>query len=80
MPLSSFPGQLPTWAAGGGEWSLPAVILVVRLGRTRRRDIHTAMERLGHVGAPVLGAVLNDVPRRLTGHRDYYGDYYYRAG
>jgi succinoglycan biosynthesis transport protein ExoP len=38
-------------------------LLVTRVGRTRRRDLQAAIERLDSAGAVVRGVVLNDVSR-----------------
>jgi capsular exopolysaccharide synthesis family protein len=49
------------------------VILVVRVGRTQRRDLLRAKDQLDKVGAPLLGVVINGVPPRET--RRYYAPY-----
>lgn len=52
-----------------------AVVLVARSGKTKRRELVEAIDRLDQVGAPVIGAVLNDGRPRPA-----YGEYYYAAG
>jgi Mrp family chromosome partitioning ATPase len=51
---------------------MDGVILVVRSGHTRRGPLQRSKEILGGTGANLLGAVLNQTPRR---ERDY--AYYY---
>jgi len=56
-----------------------AVILVARSGVTTPEDLSFAMEQLRHVGAPVIGTVLNDIDiaRDATydGAYRYYGSH-----
>lgn len=52
-----------------------AVVIVVRAGRTRERDIEVALDRLEQVGAAVVGCVLNDRNTRQA-HNAYYYDGY----
>jgi polysaccharide biosynthesis transport protein len=47
------------------------VLLVVRAGRTNRADGRNAVRQLAAVGAPVIGAVLNDPDRKLSAHDPY---------
>jgi non-specific protein-tyrosine kinase len=56
--------------------AVDGVILVVESGTTRRPAAARAIERLRDVGANVLGAVLNQMPRSGDGY--YYG-YSYRG-
>ncbi|MCW0212443.1 MAG: hypothetical protein OJJ54_03715 [Pseudonocardia sp.] len=42
------------------------VVLAVRHGRTGRREVHSVMEILEGVSAPVVGTILNQVPNRWT--------------
>lgn len=48
-----------------------AVLLVVRAGDTDRGAAVQAMERLGHVGAQVIGVVLNDPDGRVPKYGKY---------
>ncbi len=50
------------------------VLLVVEAGRTRRDSARKAIDALKHVNAPILGALLNRMPRSSA---DYYYYYYY---
>jgi capsular exopolysaccharide synthesis family protein len=50
------------------------VLLVIDVGRTSRESARKALEALKHVNAPILGAVLNRMPRNST---DYYYYYHY---
>jgi tyrosine-protein kinase Etk/Wzc len=47
------------------------VLLVVRAGRTNRAEGRSAVRQLAAVGAPVIGAVLNDPDRKLSAHDPY---------
>jgi capsular exopolysaccharide synthesis family protein len=49
-----------------------AVLLVVRAGRSHAADLRYAMDQLEATGAPVLGAVLNDIDLRRAGDDDAY--------
>lgn len=51
------------------------VLLVVETGKTRRDIIRKAITALKHVNAPILGVVLNRMPRNSAGY--YYYHYYY---
>lgn len=53
------------------------VILVASAGSTRRRDVVQALEALGHVSAPLVGALLNNASRKGTGYRKYRYGYGY---
>ena len=48
-----------------------SAIHVVRYGHTRRAELEESVRRLRHVGAPVIGLVLNCARRDSSG-------YYYR--
>ncbi len=48
-----------------------AVVLVVSMGDTRRRDLEEAMERLGQVNADVLGLVVNRIAESNRYGYDY---------
>jgi succinoglycan biosynthesis transport protein ExoP len=50
------------------------VLLVIDAGRTRRDIALKALDALKHVSAPILGALLNRIPRSAA---DYYYYYYY---
>lgn len=52
-----------------------AVVIVVRAGRTRERDIRVALGRLEQVGAAMVGCVLNDKNKREAHHAYYYDGY-----
>lgn len=51
------------------------VILVVQGGRTSREMVQRAFKNLIELNAPVLGAVLNNVNIRSSGHQYYYQHY-----
>lgn len=55
--------------------NVDAVLLVARSGKTSKRDVRAALERLGQVGAPVVGLVLNDSRRRSSYNSYYYDEY-----
>jgi len=50
------------------------VLLVIEAGRTRRDMARKALDALKHVNAPILGVLLNRMPRSAA---DYYYYYYY---
>jgi len=50
------------------------VLLVIEAGRTRRDIARKALDALKHVNAPILGVLLNRMPRSAA---DYYYYYYY---
>jgi capsular exopolysaccharide synthesis family protein len=52
------------------------VLLVARAAVTNRRALAYAVDQLRHVGAPVLGAVLNDVDYRRHAEYDEAYEYY----
>jgi Mrp family chromosome partitioning ATPase len=54
-----------------------ATLLVLRAEKSTRKDLQQARDALLGVGAHILGAVANDVPRRNGeyGH-NYYGHYH----
>lgn len=52
-----------------------SVLHVVRYGYTRRHELEESVRRLRHVGAPLVGVVLNDAKGAA---RSYYGGYRYR--
>jgi len=53
------------------------VLLVVRLGHTRRKHVRSTLQQLERAGARVLGVVLNGVADRGD---EYYGTYLYKNG
>lgn len=55
--------------------NVDAVLLVARSGKTSKRDVQAALERLRQVGAPVVGVVLNDSRRRSSYNPYYYSEY-----
>ena len=56
--------------------SVDAVLLVVHAGRTARKAVARAQQKLEAAGAPLIGVVLNQMP--LNTGRDYY--YHYSSG
>ena len=50
------------------------VLLVIEAGRTRRDMARKALDALKHVNAPILGVLLNRMPRSAS---DYYYYYHY---
>ncbi|HXY29927.1 MAG TPA: polysaccharide biosynthesis tyrosine autokinase [Gemmatimonadaceae bacterium] len=54
------------------------VLLVLRAGRTDRSSAVDARQRLGNLGARVVGAVLNDPDHKVPQYGGYY--YYYEYG
>ncbi len=50
------------------------VLLVAGSGRVNKRQLRRALELLSQTGAPLFGAVLNGVPRRVEESYGYYGD------
>jgi len=44
-----------------------AVILVSRMGKTRRRTLRFALTRYAEIDAPVFGCIANDVPYSISG-------------
>ena len=53
-----------------------AVLLVVRAGKTRRRNLRQTVNRLREIGAPLAGLVLNGVNIRQTSGFYYYNNDY----
>jgi capsular exopolysaccharide synthesis family protein len=53
------------------------VLLVLRAGQTERHSAQDALERLGRVGARVVGAVLNDPDHKVPAYGGYYHYEYY---
>jgi tyrosine-protein kinase len=64
-PMSVVPDAIPLMRHVSG------VLVVMRLGRTTRDAVSLLCTQLSHVGAPVLGAVVNSIGRQDT----YYGPY-----
>jgi capsular exopolysaccharide synthesis family protein len=60
--LLDTPPILPVSDAVALARGADGVVLVVRFGRTGRRDLHAVMETLEAVSAPVIGTILNRVP------------------
>jgi len=54
-------------------------LLVVRAGQTDREAARRAQQQLSHVGARVVGAVLNDPSGEVALEGDYYYPYDYAA-
>jgi capsular exopolysaccharide synthesis family protein len=55
------------------------ILVVVRLGNTRRDDAKRLHEQLVRLEAPTLGLVINGVSSRASGYRAGYAGYGYRA-
>jgi Mrp family chromosome partitioning ATPase len=53
------------------------VLLVVRIGVTRKRSLLRMVEMLKRVNAPLGGLIINDVSRSLDEYSYYYGGYGY---
>lgn len=53
------------------------VLLVIRPGVTKRQAFKQSLEQLRHVGANVLGVVLNDVEMTRSSYNYYYRGYYH---
>jgi succinoglycan biosynthesis transport protein ExoP len=53
------------------------VLLIVRLGNTRKPAIHALMEQINRSGSKVIGVALNRIPSRSIGY--YSGNPYYSA-
>ena len=68
--LIDSPPVLPVTDAAILSQHADATLLLAAAGQTRRADLHRAAEKLGQVGADILGIVLNKVTRQ-TGR--YYG-------
>jgi non-specific protein-tyrosine kinase len=75
--LVDSPPVLPVADAAVLAPQVDGVLLVVEAGRTRRGAAQRAVEGLHKVGANVIGAVINGVPR---GRGAYYYYYYYADG
>ncbi len=64
---------------------MDGVILVIKPGKTRQKDLQQTIEELNGVGAHILGVVLNNVNTGSRKYGYYYGQYhskyshYYRA-
>lgn len=75
--LIDAPPVLPVTDAAILSRDVDGVMLVARHGTTRKRQLQRAVEVLRQAETPVLGTVLNAVPRRSA---EYYGgDYTYGA-
>lgn len=53
------------------------ILLVVRHGSTRRKDLAALKLQLSRLGVPVLGVVVNGIPLKTDGYAGYYGHYGY---
>ena len=56
------------------------VLLVIDAGRTRRDIARKAIDALKHVNAPILGVLLNRMPRSAADYYYYYHYYEEREG
>ena len=65
--LIDSPPVLPVTDAVVLSRQVDATLLVVASGRTRRGELQRAAEKLDRVDAPVIGMVLNEVTRQITG-------------
>jgi tyrosine-protein kinase Etk/Wzc len=79
MALFDSPPLIPVTDAALMASRMDGVLLVVKYGTTHKDAAHHALEILGKVGAPTIGAILNDVEvvRRFGYYRYYYNYYYY---
>jgi len=55
---------------------MDGLIVVIKPGKTRKRDLRNALEQLRGVGARVLGLVLNGVDLDNRKYNYYYGEHY----
>ncbi len=72
LVLIDSPPVLPVTDAAILSQHADATLMLAAAGQTRRADLHRAAEKLGQVGATILGIVLNKVTRQ-TGRYDGYG-------
>jgi receptor protein-tyrosine kinase len=77
LVLIDSPPVLPVTDAAILSQYADATLMLAAAGQTRRGDLHRAVEKLGQVGATILGIVLNKVTRQ-TG-RNYGYSYTYKA-
>jgi Mrp family chromosome partitioning ATPase len=56
--------------------SADALLLVSRMGSTRRQDFERARELIEMLGIPVVGAIINGVTREQVGYGYAYGGAY----
>ncbi|WP_420121538.1 polysaccharide biosynthesis tyrosine autokinase [Nakamurella sp.] len=71
------PPLLPVTDAAVTAKLVDGAVLVVRHGKTRRTQIHSALRSLRSVDARILGTVFNMVPiRGADGYESYAGGYY----
>jgi non-specific protein-tyrosine kinase len=54
--------------------NMDGVVVVVKPGKTHRKDLHRTLEQLSAVGARILGIILNDV--EVEKYSYYYGQSY----
>jgi len=55
---------------------IQTLCLVVRCGKTPRNSVLRAVQMLKEAGAPLAGAILNQIPRARGGYGYYYDSYY----
>ena len=77
--LDTPPLSIVTDAAVTGTFA-DGVIIVARMGATRREALRRAVEELQAVGAHVVGAVLTDVHHSEDRYGYRYGHGYYHDG
>lgn len=65
------PPILPVTDAAVLSNVVAGVLIVVEVGRTRRRELHEGVQALRYVGGNVIGAVLTQVPAGHGGYPDY---------
>jgi non-specific protein-tyrosine kinase len=58
---------------------IDGVILVIKPGETKQMDAKRAVEQLRHVGAKIIGVVLNEIDiKRNRYYSSYFKSYYYQ--
>ena len=79
MVLFDSPPLIPVTDAALLAPKIDGILLVIKYGATHKDAARHALEILERVGAPPIGALLNDVEvvRRLGYYRYYYNYYYY---
>ncbi|MCD6336141.1 MAG: polysaccharide biosynthesis tyrosine autokinase [Candidatus Latescibacteria bacterium] len=77
--LFDSPPLVPVTDAALLASKMDGILLVTKYASTHKDAVHHALEILEKVGAPTIGAILNDVEvvRRLGYYRYYYNNYYY---
>ncbi len=52
------------------------ILIVVRLGHTRRDTLQAMLDQIKRTGTPIIGIVLNNISNRSKYYSHYYGSYY----